>query len=77
MNTQSSKEVISGVINEEKVWFRTLFAVTFMVVLLIAMSASLVGLKWRSWFPGTAEVEPLLSSVRSAVGSALPLMFTE
>lgn len=77
MNTQSSNEVLSGVIHEEKLWFKTLFALTFLVVLVIAMSASLVGLNWRSWFPGAAEVEPMFSSVRSAVGSALPLMFTE
>lgn len=77
MNTQSSSESLSGVIHEEKLWFKTLFAFTFMVVLVIAVSASLVGLNWRAWFPGTQEVEPLLGSVRAAVDAALPLMFTE
>jgi hypothetical protein len=77
MNTQSSQETLSGVIHGERLWFRTLFAGTFVVVLMIAMLSSLFGINWRSWFPGTGEVEPLWSSVRSAVGSALPLMFTE
>jgi hypothetical protein len=49
----------------------------FGVLLMIALSASVVGLKWRSWFPGAQEVTPLLGSVKAAVNSSLPLMWIE
>jgi hypothetical protein len=77
MNMQQANNSLSTVAHQEKLWFRFLFVAAFGVLLMIALSASVVGLKWRSWFPGAQEVTPLLGSVKAAVNSSLPLMWIE
>lgn len=51
------------------------FAVMFLVLLLIVVSASAVGLNWRSWFPGAEHFTSLFDGVRKAANSVIPLMF--
>jgi hypothetical protein len=47
----------------------------FLVLLLIVVSASAVGLNWRSWFPGAEHFTSLFDGVRKAANSVIPLMF--
>ena len=51
------------------------FGVMFLVLLLIVVSASAVGLNWRSWFPGAEHFTSLFDGVRKAANSVIPLMF--
>ena len=51
------------------------FGLMFLVLLLIVLSASAVGLIWRSWFPGTEHLTSLFDGVRKAANSFIPLMF--
>ena len=51
------------------------FGMVFLVLLLIVVSASAVGLNWRSWFPGTEHFTSLFDGVRKAANSVIPLMF--
>jgi light-harvesting complex 1 beta chain len=48
-----------------------LFVVIFAVFLAVALSASLLALRWRSWLPGAEGEGSLISGVRSAVYTAL------
>jgi hypothetical protein len=77
MNIQQVNNSLSAVAHEEKLWFHILFVAAFCVLLMIAVSANVVGLNWRSWFPGAQEITPLLGSVKAAVNSSLPLMWIE
>lgn len=51
------------------------FGAMFLVLLLIVVSASALGLNWRSWFPGTEHFTSLFDGVRKAANSVIPLMF--
>lgn len=51
------------------------FGLMFLVLLLIVVSASALGLNWRSWFPGTEHFTSLFDGVRKAANSVIPLMF--
>ena len=77
MNIQQANNSLSVVAHQEKLWFRVLFVAACGVLLMIAVSASAVGLKWRTWFPGAQDVTPLFGSVKAAVNSSLPLMWIE
>jgi hypothetical protein len=60
---------------EEEFLSRVLFGVTFLVLLSIALFASVIGVKWRAWFPGTEHFTSLVEGVRAAASSVIPLMF--
>ncbi len=77
MNIQTASNSLSAVAHQEKLWFKFLFVTAFCALLMIALSANVVGLKWRSWFPGAQEIKPLFGSVKAAVNSSVPLMFVE
>lgn len=47
--------------------FCVTFAVTFSLIFVLAVGATLVGLPWRDWFPGAEANGSLLSDVHSAV----------
>lgn len=46
-----------------------IFVVSFVVLLVIALVAQLLALKWRPWFPGAEGGRSTIESVRSSVYS--------
>lgn len=46
-------------------WF--LFALSYAVFLVIALSGQLLGLSWRSWLPGAEGVPSMSGGVKAAV----------
>ncbi len=47
--------------------FGAIFAVSFVVFLLIALVAQLLTLRWRSWWPGAESETSLIGSVKASV----------
>lgn len=47
--------------------FRTIFVVTFMIFLLMAMVGQLFAWNWRTWLPGAEGTRSIFESVNSAV----------
>jgi light-harvesting complex 1 beta chain len=47
------------------------FVVIFAVFLAVALAASLLTLRWRSWLPGAEGQGSLISGVKSAVYTAM------
>jgi light-harvesting complex 1 beta chain len=45
----------------------TLFLLSFVFVLLVALVAQVLFLKWRGWFPGAESEKSLFKSVRAGV----------
>jgi light-harvesting complex 1 beta chain len=48
-----------------------LFVVTFLVFLSVAVTAQLLALEWRAWFPGAEGERSLVGGVKSAVYTAM------
>jgi len=46
-----------------------IYAVSFVIVLAIALVAQILALKWRPWFPGAEGGRSLIGSVKSSVNS--------
>jgi len=44
-----------------------LFLLSFVIVLLVALVAQVLFLKWRDWFPGAESEKSLFKSVRAGV----------
>jgi light-harvesting complex 1 beta chain len=44
-----------------------LYVLSFVVVLLVALLAQLLLLKWRPWFPGSESEQSLIGGVRAGV----------
>jgi light-harvesting complex 1 beta chain len=51
--------------------FWLLFVVLFAVFLTVAISASLLTLRWRAWLPGAERERSLIGGVKSAVYTAM------
>lgn len=47
--------------------FGSIYAVSFMIILAIALVAQKLGWHWRSWLPGAEGVESLNDGVKVAV----------
>jgi light-harvesting complex 1 beta chain len=47
--------------------FKGIFVASFIVYLLIALVASTMALRWRSWLPGAEGEESLIGGVKAAV----------
>lgn len=56
-------------LTDETSTFRMIFAMGFVIVLAIALVASLTGMRWRSWLPGAESGKSLFGSVQAAVYS--------
>ena len=48
-----------------------MFTAIFAVFLTVAVSASLLTLRWRAWLPGAESERSLIGGVKSAVYSAM------
>ncbi len=49
--------------------YYSIYVVSFVVFLFVALMARLCFINWRSWFPGAEDHTSLLGGVRSAVYS--------
>ncbi len=47
--------------------FAVIFALTFVVFFVIAVTAQVLMLNWRSWFPGAENSRTITGGVRAAV----------
>jgi light-harvesting complex 1 beta chain len=52
---------------QESNTFGALFFVSFVFVLLIALAAEVLLLKWRTWLPGAESEKSLIKGVRAGV----------
>lgn len=54
-----------------------LYVVGFAVLLVVALIAQILGLKWRDWFPGMQSQKSLIGDVKQAVNSLLTCAFMQ
>ncbi|MCS7102102.1 MAG: hypothetical protein NZL99_10445 [Burkholderiaceae bacterium] len=52
---------------DDRLSFYVIFAASFVVLLVIALLAQLMMLKWRAWLPGAEGSRSLVEGVRCAV----------
>lgn len=63
----TASEPLQDVMRRDSVTSRGIFAVSFLVLLAIAVVFQVLPLKWRAWFPGAEGGQTLVGDVRSAV----------
>jgi light-harvesting complex 1 beta chain len=63
----TAKGSLEGIVGKDSKAFYAIFAVGFAVFLMIAVTAQIVGLQWRSWLPGAEGVKSMTGSVKAAV----------
>ena len=51
----------------DSITYYSIFAVSFVVFLAIALIAQVLFLRWRSWFPGAEGGKTLIGDVKAAV----------
>lgn len=54
--------------------FHAIFIATFVVFLLIALTAQLLAVQWRPWFPGAEGEKSLIGGVKAAVYTFMSLL---
>jgi hypothetical protein len=52
--------------------YKVIFVVSFLLILSVALAASMVGLDWRAWFPGAEGSKSLMKSVTAGVYTFMP-----
>lgn len=57
----------SHVAKEPVTSFRLIFVASFIVIFTVALTASLLAMDWRSWFPGAENGKSVIGGVKSAV----------
>jgi light-harvesting complex 1 beta chain len=55
--------------------FVAIFAVSFVVFLLIALIAEVLTLRWRSWWPGAESEKSLIGGVKAAVYTFMSYLY--
>ncbi len=58
---------INSVLAQHSKGFSAIFVVSFVVLLSIAVVASLLTLRWRTWWPGAEGESSLIGSVKASV----------
>ena len=58
---------VAGLIENDSTTYRGIFVASFAVFLAIAVLASLLTWKWRSWMPGAEGEKSLIHGVKDAV----------
>ncbi len=56
-----------GLVKEDSRTFMAIYAVGFVVFLLIALVAQTAGMQWRSWLPGAEGVKSITGGVKAGV----------
>ncbi len=58
---------LQGLVKEDSRTFMAIYAVGFVVFLLIALVAQTAGMPWRSWLPGAEGVKSITGGVKAGV----------
>lgn len=56
----------AGATHDFRGW-TVIFALSFLVFMVIALAGQLLGVQWRSWLPGAEGVKSLFGGVKAAV----------
>jgi len=64
---QISDEVLHESVKTNSITYYSIFAVSFVLFLAIALVAQVLFLQWRSWFPGAEGGKTLVGDVKAAV----------
>jgi len=64
---QISDEMLQESVKTNSITYYSIFAVSFVLLLAIALVAQMLFLQWRSWFPGAEGGKTLVGDVRAAV----------
>ncbi|MEN9760070.1 MAG: hypothetical protein RLZZ281_341 [Pseudomonadota bacterium] len=64
---QISDEMLQESVKTNSITYYSIFAVSFVLFLAIALVAQMLFLQWRSWFPGAEGGKTLVGDVRAAV----------
>ena len=65
--SQTTDDLFHESVKTNSITYYSIFAVSFVVFLAIALIAQVLFLRWRSWFPGAEGGKTLLGDVRAAV----------
>ena len=64
---QISDEVLHESVKTNSITYYSIFAVSFVIFLAIALVAQVLFLQWRPWFPGAEGGKTLVGDVKAAV----------
>ncbi|CAM8652731.1 MAG: hypothetical protein RL132_1290 [Pseudomonadota bacterium] len=64
---QITDESLHESVKTDSITYYSIFAVSFVVFLAIALIAQVLFLRWRSWFPGAEGGKTLIGDVKAAV----------
>lgn len=65
--SQVTNESMQEALRNDSLAYHSIFAVSFVVFLAIALVAQVLFLRWRSWFPGAEGGKSLIGDVKAAV----------
>lgn len=65
--SQVTDESFHESVKTNSITYASIFAVSFVLFLAIALVAQMLFLRWRSWFPGAEGGKTLIGDVRAAV----------
>jgi light-harvesting complex 1 beta chain len=58
---------VTSLLKGENKSFKSIYSLSFVIMLAIALIAQALGWHWRSWLPGAEDVESLNDGVKVAV----------
>jgi len=64
---QITDESLHESVKTDSITYYSIFAVSFVMFLAIALVAQVLFLRWRSWFPGAEGGKTLIGDVKAAV----------
>lgn len=64
---QITDESLHESVKTDSITYYSIFVVSFVVFLAIALIAQVLFLRWRSWFPGAEGGKTLIGDVKAAV----------
>ena len=64
---QITDESLHESVKTDSITYYSIFAVSFVVFLAIALIAQVLFLRWRCWFPGAEGGKTLIGDVKAAV----------
>ena len=64
---QITDESLHESVKTDSITYYSIFSVSFVVFLAIALIAQVLFLRWRSWFPGAEGGKTLIGDVKAAV----------
>jgi light-harvesting complex 1 beta chain len=65
--TDLTSGAVNNLLKGENKSFKSIYSLSFVIMLAIALVAQALGWHWRSWLPGAEDVESLNDGVKVAV----------